>query len=178
MRKIALLSLSLLASCGGGNSYHASYFFQSHQKPLVYLLPMEDQTDSPLAEEASNAFTQAIIQRLEQKKQLEIISSKKQKGQFLVTMQLVKHSPSQQNPSELITSIHLKILDRRFDTPRVILQEVISQSTFLDEPLHREQTLSWDDASFRVSPLGLTYAKISREIAMRIKDYIGLATKG
>src|SRR5262249_35782817 len=98
--------------------------------------------------------------------------------QFAVNMKLLQHEELPQTPPELAMSVQLEILDARFSPSVVILQEVISINTLLEKPLNDTRLIAFQDENFRISPLGLAHAKISREIAARIEDYVHLARKG
>ncbi len=142
------------------------------------VLPMQDCTSEKHAKKTVNALTHFVTHRLTQKNQLAISSSKSSSEQFIVTMQLLQHDEAMHNSSELTISVHLKIVDVRTEKPQVVFQEVIDHNTLLEGALPSEDALNWQDPSFRVSPIGLAHAKVSREVATRIEDYIKLATKG
>jgi len=165
--------LLLFTSCTHSSLAPLALFSTPSVKPLVVIEPMTSRYKTPFSEETAAIFTQSVLERLELKDRI-IMESKH--PQFSVKMQLVQHERSAHNPSELTMHIHLEILDLREDKPKVILQEALSSSALVEknEPLN----IDWKDASFRMSPLGLAHQKLSREIAMRIEDYILLAKKG
>ena len=172
MRHVIFLILCTGCVSSGKAPQPALSIFETSRKPLVAVAPMEDLAKTPLSSHAATAFTKAIFERLHNKNRLHITESKAQGRQFLVTMQLVRHQEIAQDPNELAMNVLVKILDTRGEKPQVILQEELSLSTLFEKPL-----TSWNDEAFRISPMGLAHAKLSREIASRIEDYILLATK-
>lgn len=133
---------------------------------------MVDRAKACASSEASRLFTEHLTERLAEKNRLQLTKSREQ---FAVKVELVQHQEIPQTLPELAMSIHLEILDKRFDPPKVILQEVISYNTLLPHSLSEND---FQNEHFRISPIGLAHAKLSREIATRIEDYVLLATKG
>ncbi|NGX40063.1 MAG: hypothetical protein KR126chlam1_01403 [Chlamydiae bacterium] len=182
MVKRALLLITLLLSgCGQKTIVPliSTIFVDPIETPLVAIQPVEDLIHSGLSARVTRAFTESLINRLQQKKRISFTQNANDSSSlFSVAIQLVQHHEMGMDPIELTMSIHLKILDNRTGTPTVLLQEVLQHTTLLKEPLSKGEILSWKEESFRISSLGLAYAKLSREIALRIEDYILLATKG
>jgi hypothetical protein len=163
----------LLTSCTHNVIPPLAIFTQSHTKPLVAIHPMIENAPTAFSEKAAEIFTQIISGRLMQKNQ---ITLEQKHPQYSVLMQLAYHDDGNQSTEELSVHIHLKILDLREDKPKVILHEILSSSTLFDPKAILSS--NWQDPSFRMSPMGLTQLKLSREIASRIEDYILLANKG
>ncbi|NGX37510.1 MAG: hypothetical protein K1000chlam2_00666 [Chlamydiae bacterium] len=173
MRHLFVLILCAACASSGKNTSSTLSVIDMNRKPLVAISVMEDLAKTPLSSHAAEAFTKAVFERLQHKNRLHLAQSKAQGRQFLVTMQLVRHQEISQDPNELAISVLLKILDTRTEKPHVVLQEELSLNTPFEKPL-----TSWNDESFRISPMGLAHAKLSREIASRIEDYILLTNRG
>lgn len=176
MRHI-LFSLLLLVTLGCGQTSQTPFSgaFMGSQLPLIALKPVEDRAQSGASAKAASALGDAVKARLVEKGHLALTSRNEQ---FVVNMKLVQHEQILQTPPELSMSVQLEILDMRASPTQVILQEVISINTLLEKPLIDTRLISLEDESFRISPLGLAHAKLSREVAARIEDYIALARKG
>ena len=149
----------------------------SELPPLVCISEVEDLIQTDLSAKACTTLTEALVERLQKKNKIPF-SIESDKEPYKIIVQLVQHHEMGVSPAELTISVHLKILDISKENPEVLLQEVLKHTTLLKEPLSTGQILSWKEESFRVCPLGLAYAKLSREIAARLEDYILLATKG
>lgn len=177
MRWLAVFILFYLTSCSRSEPppYVALTHLHANERPTVALLPMKDGAETPYSSMAATALTQSIEERLQLKSPYHLTDDR---GHFVVMTKLVQHSELPIKPVELAMSIHLEILDVRSDPPTVILQEVISARTLLGDALCNLPFPSRNDEQFRITPLGLSHAKLSREIATRIEDYIELARKG
>ncbi len=165
----------LLSGCSTKSHMpYASLFFGKDQT-LVTINTMEDHAQTPASKKTAHSLSQAVSKRLAKNGTLTLTSNQ---NMYVVNMKLLQHDQLPQSPPEVAMSIQLEILDMRSPTPEVILHEVISMNTLLDTPLTENHLISWDDEFFRISPLGLSHAKLSREIATRIEDYINLSRKG
>ncbi len=148
------------------------------ERPLVFLAHLEDHVGNALSHHSARNIYCSVEKRLQQKNKIYIAPSEKGPRQFEVSLKLIQQNETIQSPNEITLGIHLHIEDLREEQPRTILQEVLSARGFLEKPF---ADLSKDDLlgeKFSVSPLGLTHAKIARDIATRIEDYILLALKG
>lgn len=176
MRRLSvLISFFLCNGCAQISQGPYLSHFTENRKPQVAIGEMEDLANTVQSKRATTAFTQSILGKLSERNRLSLTNNKQQ---FLVNLKLIQHEELLQTPPELSVSIQLEILDVRTAASLVVLNEVISYSTLLDTPLNDLGPISWEKTTFRTSPLGLAYAKLSREIASRIEDYILLAGKG
>ncbi len=106
---------------------------------------------------------------------------------FVVFMELIEHDEVplynqktddvQNSPAELNLSLRLRILDLRYETPRIILQEIIHDKHYVPKQFtkanfHQEP---WGKSSFSISPIGLAHGQLTKEVVARIEDYILLA---
>ncbi len=141
-------------------------------KPNVLILPTQDEATTLTSLTVAESFTNAIFDRLEQKGHFQLEKEKKFRHQFLVEMQLIECDEIETAPPELAMSMHLKILELKGDKPKVILQEILGVNTLLEKPLCPHSAMSQKSEEFRISPMGLAQAKLTRVIADRIEDYI------
>lgn len=168
----------LLMGCAHETSHLSTSIFDCHSRPMIVFQQIEDQVGTSISEKASLGLSQAIYKRLIQKQRLNFVQHKRDPKHFEISMQLLQQEEAILNPSELTMSVHLKIVDIRSDKPRIILQEILSISTLLEKPF---LDLNQDDLQgekYRVNPIGLAEAKLARDIATRIEDYVLLAQKG
>jgi hypothetical protein len=113
-----------------------------------------------------------------------------QGDQFVVFLELIEHEevPQQdrkkpthpQNCSaDLNMSMRVRVLDLRENEPRIVLQELVHDSHFIPRPFTEANffQVNWGDECFSISPLGLAHASFTKEIALRIEDYILTALK-
>jgi hypothetical protein len=114
-----------------------------------------------------------------------------QDEEFVVFLELIEHdevlNQSRSKPvdpatcsAELKMGVRLRVLDLRGATPRVVLQEIVRSAHALHPQFTRVNfyQVSWKDQSFHDSPLGIAHAKLIRELAERIEDYILIAVNG
>jgi hypothetical protein len=167
-----ILILFLFAACNRSEEDGMfSFLALQDSKPAVIILPVVDGACNFTSSKVAQSFTDAVYNRLEQRTPFFLKKEKKPYGQFLVEMQLIELEEMQAT-SELVISMHVKILDLRTDKPKVILQEVLNVNTLLERPLSPRTLLMQNNEEFRISPMGLAHAKLTREIARRIEESI------
>lgn len=183
MHKTSIFLFLLFASCGftTNSGLVTTGYFEDDHRPHILFQPVEDRAKTAHSMQAAALCTQAITQRLGCKNRLsistspmDITSAKSQGKQFIVFTQLVQHEEGKEASPELSVSIHLKILDIRSESPKVLFQEVLNHQTVLLQPLDSDCNLEWQDENVRLSPLGLLYTKLSREIAEHIEKQVFL----
>lgn len=71
-------------------------------------------------------------------------------------------------------SMRVRAFDLRGNEPLVILQEIVHHSHHVPRPFTSENffQVSWENAAFNITPVGLAHANFTKEIAKRIDDYI------
>ena len=77
--------------------------------------------------------------------------------------------------SVLMMKVRLKIVDMRSGKPRVLLQEILRSNHMIPraaEGIDYTQ-LVWGTRIYLKSPLGAAHARLERDLAKRIKDYVG-----
>jgi hypothetical protein len=105
--------------------------------------------------------------------------------EFVVFLELVEHeevlNQNRKKPSDpkncsadLNMTMRARVFDLRGSEPKVILQELVHDTHFIPRPFTRENfyQVAWGDESYSISPIGLAHAKFTKEIALRIEDYI------
>lgn len=109
------------------------------------------------------------------------------KKEFVVFMELIEHkevpvfgkteSLPEDSPAELKMSVRLRVVDLRGQTPKIILQELIHDAQYLPKQFTRYNffQIPWGKESYSITPLGLAHAKVVKEIASRVEDYILIA---
>lgn len=109
-------------------------------------------------------------------------------NEFVVFMELVTHQltpheneitiEEKKDPTlTLDLTMRIRVIDLRSDTPKVILQELITQSHHIPKLLsHIDYTKnSWGKMSYNLTPYALSHSQFTREISKRLEDYILLA---
>ncbi len=204
MRPLYLPLLLLVASC----TQHASpqqenACVYTHQRPIVALVPVVDNTHSNLPWSLSEELTSAIHYRLMQKDTFYLIDQEKIRkcktidnpfgsdltwikkaffqNEFVVFLELISHeeTAAKDSPTELSMKMRIRVIDVRQEEPVVILQEIIHDSHYLPKQFtgdHFHQ-IEWGKENYNISPLGIAHTQLSREVASRIEDYVLLATK-
>lgn len=110
--------------------------------------------------------------------------------QFVVFLELVEHeeiliqdrkkiSDPQNCSADLNMSMRVRVLDLRGKEPKIVLQELIHNSHFIPRPFTQCNFFqaSWGDECYSISPVGLAHSEFTKEIALRIEDYILRALK-
>lgn len=111
-----------------------------------------------------------------------------EKEQFVVFLELVQHEEVLKQEkkflelpktcsADLKLCMRIRVFDLRAEEPRVILQELVSDSHFIPRQFTRVnfQQASWGDEDFNFSPIGLAHFEFAKQIASRIEDYIHIA---
>ncbi|MFI5334115.1 MAG: CT253 family lipoprotein, partial [Chlamydiales bacterium] len=90
----------------------------------------------------------------------------------------VSYANISQSPADLKMSIKLRVVDLRGQQPRIVLQEILDDSYYLPKQFTKEnfQQIPWGKENYHVSPLGIAHAKLIKELASRIEDYVLLAS--
>lgn len=109
--------------------------------------------------------------------------------EFVVFLELIEHdevpvySTRQAAPGEvdadLQMSVRVRVVDLRGEQPKIVLQELIHESHRIPKQFTKANfhQVPWDDDSFSISPVGLAHDALSKEIAVRVQDYILLSTR-
>ncbi len=110
------------------------------------------------------------------------------KEEFLILIELVEHKihPKEAKnaffdkftPSnELDVTMRLRVIDLRKSEPKIILQEILHHTHFIPKLAEDKMPTpdKWRHKTYAVSPLGFAHLQISKEVAKRIDQYIGLA---
>ncbi|MCH9811876.1 hypothetical protein K0U07_03820 [bacterium] len=107
-------------------------------------------------------------------------------SEFVIFTEVLEHtitSPesTSYNPIKNLKTLHLsmrvRVLDIRFDTPKIVLQEVINKNYTI--PFHfgsydeNKGTLAKN--TFSISPLGIAHKSILSEITKEVEEYITIA---
>ena len=113
-----------------------------------------------------------------------------QGDEFVVFLELVEHDEVfDKNPrkqidpkdcnAELNMTMRVRVFDLRDQEPKVILQELVQDNHFIPRQFTSENfyQVAWGDESYSISPVGLAHAKFSKEIAVRIENYILMSAK-
>lgn len=112
------------------------------------------------------------------------------KDEFVVFLELVEHqeilNQNRKNPSDpkdctahLNMCMRVRVVDLREQTPQVVLQELVRDTHFVPRQFTQENffQVSWGEATFSISPLGLAHAKFTKELADRIDAYVSLTAQ-
>lgn len=164
-----LLCLLLLTACNRSAVDSTAFFTHTNSEPTLAVLAVEDEACTFSSLKIADLLTSYVTRSVEQNTPLAIVQDKRG-AKYHIKMQLVELQETDSTPSELAMSILLKVLDTR--SGKVLLQEVLSVNTLLDEPLKPGTNLSQNNKEFRISPLGLCSAKLSRKISSRIEESI------
>ncbi|MCF7806562.1 MAG: hypothetical protein K9M07_06570 [Simkaniaceae bacterium] len=146
------------------------------QDDLTFLIP-EDQIawEYPLQTEPLNPF-----------KDHHWLIENHPDAEFIVFTELVEHDIVASNPDQDATqktsyrlnlSTRVKVIDLRDDIPKVILQEIISQSQFIPwqfAGIDYNKT-QWGKVMFTMTPIGLAHNRMIKTVAKRVQDYVLLA---
>lgn len=102
-------------------------------------------------------------------------------NEFVVFTELAKHEEVPQAgtdaAAELQIALRVRVIDLRDQKPQVILQEIVRKTEHVARPFTKAHftQVPWGDELFEISPLGMTHASITKELATRIDDYIQYA---
>lgn len=163
---VAGLSLALTPQCGHDDFIAHNDPFVRAGKPAISILPI--QNDAGCCQKVTGMFSQTLFARLQKHRELIVENRKPEKSQYFVQLQFVDLQDSQKPSCDYILSVHLKIFENCSEKPKLILQEVFTTKTLLEDTLSNDL----EDEEFEITPLGLASAKLSREIASRIEEVI------
>ncbi len=109
---------------------------------------------------------------------------------FVVFMELVEHeeilkqsrhkaADPQKCSADLKMSMRVRVFDLRGNEPKIILQELLHDKHYIPWQFTQFNfnQVSWGDTSFHISPVGLAHEEFTKEIALRLEDYILMAQK-
>ncbi|MDN3504262.1 MAG: hypothetical protein P0S95_01645 [Rhabdochlamydiaceae bacterium] len=106
--------------------------------------------------------------------------------EYIAFIELIEHDIVPRNPDQnlrsktsfnLNISARLKVIDVRDDIPKVILQEIITQSHYIPwqfSSINYNKTRP-GKTIYNMTPIGLAHGKLTQSISKRIEDYILLA---
>lgn len=77
----------------------------------------------------------------------------------------------------LNSAIRLRIIDVRKDQPRIVLQEMLTDSHFISKNILKPNysRFPWGTEEYRFSPIGQAHSEFAKTIAERIVDYVMLS---
>lgn len=99
-------------------------------------------------------------------------------SEFVVFTELAQHEEvplaAVDSAAELQIALRVRVIDLRDQKPKVILQEVLRKTEHVARPFTKANftQVPWGDELFEISPLGMTHAQVTKELANRIDDYI------
>ncbi len=102
-------------------------------------------------------------------------------SEFVVFTELAQHEEvplaAADSAAELQIALRVRVIDLRDQKPKVILQEVLRKTEHVARPFTKANftQVPWGDELFEISPLGMTHAHVTKELASRIDDYIHYA---
>ncbi|NNM42909.1 MAG: hypothetical protein HKM07_01015 [Chlamydiae bacterium] len=105
---------------------------------------------------------------------------------FVVFMELVKHEEISQTPEKatledssayLQVALRVRALDLRGTSPKVVLQEIVSNRQFLPVKFTKTNFVQvpWGDQFYPISPVGVAHQNLSKKAADHIADYISIS---
>jgi len=104
---------------------------------------------------------------------------------YIALLELVEHIfiprsegyEYQKLSGDLHIKVRVKILDVRSDKPRVVLQEIIHQSTYVPAPLSRMEykNITPEKSRYSLTPAGIAHNKMIKKTSQRIRDYVLLS---
>jgi hypothetical protein len=104
-----------------------------------------------------------------------------QNQEFAVFLELVEHefTPSRNSPNSnnLKIGVRVRVIDLRGSNPKIVLQEMISESYFIPKTLIPVDynIVTWGTEDYENSPMRMAHTQIAQEVASRISEYILLA---
>ncbi|MBS0616390.1 MAG: hypothetical protein JSR58_07570 [Verrucomicrobia bacterium] len=99
-------------------------------------------------------------------------------SEFVVFTELAQHEEvpeaGSDSAAELQIALRVRVIDLRGQKPQIILQEVVRKTEHVARPFTKANftEVPWGDEMFEISPLGMTHASLTKELASRIDDYI------
>ena len=104
--------------------------------------------------------------------------------EFVVFTELMEHDEtpldakqSAESSAKLNMALRLRVIDLRGKQPQVILQEILTDSTYIPRAFTQENFSqgSWGTEMYEISPIGTAHAQFVKEVSQRIEEYILLA---
>jgi hypothetical protein len=207
MRCVSLFLLAIGAmSCNRSQSDEMSRFHEDGRaKPTVAIATMLDTTSFDASWSLSEELTNGIMGQIASTGAVYVHSQEEspftenpfgsdlswmkrefQGEEFVAFLELVEHefapvrtkgSSPQEASSNLNMAVRVRVVDLRYEPPKIVLQEMIRDSYFVPKTLiPTDYSVDvWGTESYRKSPMGVAHAGFIQEIAGRIADYILLA---
>jgi len=68
----------------------------------------------------------------------------------------------------------VRVLDLRTPEPKIVLQELIHDVHFIPRQFTQSNfhQIAWGQAGYETSPLGIAHEELTKEISLRLEDYI------
>ena len=193
-----LLLLGLLTGCGekpvGTVEGHA---------PRVALVPIIDRTSNhEVTWNLSQELTSLLQRNLMRQTGLDVREAKHAqlahnpfgekldwmkknfgKSEFVVFAELIRHEqtprghPSSEADADYLMDMRIRLVDLRHRAPRVILQEIISESTHIERPFTKWNfsQIPWGEAHYDLSPTAAAHAQLTERASERLRNYVRLA---
>lgn len=91
--------------------------------------------------------------------------------------EIVKQKPNKMHsPSNLNTAIRMRIVDIRGAQPKIVLQELLKDSYYINKNLLIDYSeIVWGSERYRRTPMHSAHERVAKEITSRLNDYILLA---
>lgn len=108
-------------------------------------------------------------------------------NEFVVFLEIVQHElvPVEKtkfyDPTEvsshLNVAVRIRIIDIRSSSPKIVLQELLTESQYVGRTLipFNYQQNPWGSAEYISSPMGIAHSSLARQLVERINDYVLLA---
>ena len=71
--------------------------------------------------------------------------------------------------------VRVRVVDIRGEHPKTILLEIVRSNHLIPTTIAHIKNLSWGENTYNFSPVGLAHARLERDIAGRLEDYILVA---
>lgn len=119
---------------------------------------------------------------------LDWLKGVKTRAEFVVFLELIEHCfvakdttsnllIKNSNATTLDLLMRVRVIDLRYNDPKVVLQEMCPLSYSIPKALSKidYDNHTWGSSSFSVLPMGLAHAQLADTIASRIEEYIQIA---
>lgn len=204
MRYLPAILIGFAAvSCSRNSDQMSRFHEDGRAKPKVAVASMLDTTSFDTSWSLSEELTADVIHLISSRGQIFVHSKEESpftenpfgndlswmkrefpSEEFVAFLELVEHefipiegASLQEASSNLNMSVRVRVVDLRFPTPKVVLQEMIRETYFVPKTLIPTDyaTIIWGSEEYKKSPMGIAHSQLVREIAGRISDYILLA---
>lgn len=193
-------------SCSHNNQAEMSRFHEDgRSKPSVAIASMLDTTSFDANWSLSEELTESIMGLISENGKIYVHSKEEspftenpfgsnlswmkrefQADEFVAFLELVEHDfvpvktkgiTSQEASHNLNMSVRVRVVDLRFNQPKIVLQEMIKDTYFIPKALiPTDYSVDvWGTEKFKKSPMGVAHAQLVKNISDRIADYILLA---